>query len=135
MATSFSGKSIRDKEPVMNKHIDFLMGKIREFGRAEEGMDMGKVRNPIPIHQREALAMSRRSRFLLLIQNAKWIEWLGMDLSVDLVFGWELNLLRESKYFPSLSSGASSSFSQVDRWLTLGNSENQPIPAQFPRCR
>jgi len=43
MSTVFSGKSVRDKEPIINQHIDLTMQKFKEHGQAEDGVDVSQV--------------------------------------------------------------------------------------------
>jgi hypothetical protein len=40
---AFSPKSIKAKEPVVHKHIDFFIDRMKDVGGRSEGVDMNKV--------------------------------------------------------------------------------------------
>ncbi|KFA71865.1 hypothetical protein S40288_07736 [Stachybotrys chartarum IBT 40288] len=67
MSPAFSGNSLREKLPVMNRHIDTMITKMLEHGAGDRGIDL-----------------------------SRWIEWLCMDVAADLAYSWEMNQVRDS---------------------------------------
>ncbi|KUI67781.1 Isotrichodermin C-15 hydroxylase [Cytospora mali] len=68
MSPVFSGNSLRAKVPTMNKYIDLMMTSIKEHGTRVEGINL-----------------------------TTWLNWLCMDVAVDLSCSWELHQVRDMK--------------------------------------
>lgn len=43
LSPAFSVKSLQAKEPTLNKHIDYFLERMREFGDVENGVDLLQV--------------------------------------------------------------------------------------------
>lgn len=68
LAPAFSTRNLKAKESVILKHINRFVNKIKETGGGVKGAEM-----------------------------QRWTDWLGLDLSADMVYGREMGQIHDSK--------------------------------------
>ncbi|KAH7309879.1 cytochrome P450 [Stachybotrys elegans] len=68
LAPAFSSRNFKAKEPTIHKHIDLFVDKMKNIGAGPRGAEL-----------------------------RQWSDWLALDLSSDMTYGYEMNQMRDLK--------------------------------------